>query len=267
MCACRGGAICGWVCSDIPGNWGKGTKRPTSGLWKRLCETAKASPGSLIFPLSKPQAQCTGDDDMWESSGCDLMKQPGEIANWLVAWQKTLPASAKVMIGNYTYLDGDLHVKLALCADYCIQKLRQARPSTGVAFLCTPTDIHVCTDASDAAARANYGSGLGSLGLEKLANLLSGGKFLIPNFNKPIEVRGGGKKIKLVDGLSVAQGPNYGDARRTPPETATLARSGRRHAQCCTPSLAATPPPPHALPLAWVGVGRVFEPRISKLLS
>ena len=52
----------------------------------------------------------------------------------------------------------------------------EARPSTGVAFLCTPTDIHVCTDAADAAARARYGSGLGSFGLEKLANLLSRGK-------------------------------------------------------------------------------------------
>ena len=68
---------------------------------------------------------------------------------------------SQVMIGNYTYLDGDLHVKLALCADYCIQKLRKARPSTGVAFLCTPTDIHVCTEASDRAARDNYGSGFG----------------------------------------------------------------------------------------------------------
>ena len=74
----------------------------------------------------------------WESSGCDLMKQPGEIANWLVEWQKTLPASAKVMIGNYTYLDGDLHVKLALCADYCIQKLRKARPSTVADFYRPP---------------------------------------------------------------------------------------------------------------------------------
>jgi hypothetical protein len=150
---------------------------------------------------------------MYESAGCDLMKQPGEIANWLVEWQKKLPSSAKVMIGNYTYLDGELHVKLALCADYCIARLRKARPSTGVAFLCTPTDIHVCTDASDAAARANYGSGFGSLGLEKLANLLSGGKFLIKNFSEPVQAQGG-KSIKLVDGLSVAQGPNYALAKR-----------------------------------------------------
>lgn len=201
------------VAIDIPGSWGKGGPRPTSTLWKRLTETAKNSPGSLVFPLSKPQDKCDSYEDMWESSGCDLMKQPGEIANWLVKWQKTLPASAKVMIGNYTYLDGDLHVKLALCADYCIQRLRKARPSTGVAFLCTPTDIHVRTDASEAAARANYGMGFGSLGIEKLLHLISGGKFLIKNFDKAVDAEGG-KKIKLVDGLSVAQGPNYALAKR-----------------------------------------------------
>jgi len=201
------------VAIDIPGGWGKGTARPTAGLWKRLTDTAKASGGSLIFPLSKPQKDCTDDNEMFESSGCDLMKQPGEIANWLVEWQKTIPKAAKVIIGNYTYLDGDLHVKLALCADYCISRLRAARPSTAVAFLCTPTDIHVCSDAADAAARSNYGSGFGSLGLEKLANLLSGGKFLQPNFSRPVDAKGG-KKIKLCDGLSVAQGPNYALAKR-----------------------------------------------------
>jgi len=59
------------VAIDIPGSWGKGTKRPTSSLWKRLYETAMASPGALIFPLSKPQSECTNEDDMFESAGCD----------------------------------------------------------------------------------------------------------------------------------------------------------------------------------------------------
>lgn len=201
------------VAIDIPGNWGKGGPRPTSTLWKRLCETAKASPGALIFPLSKKQSECSNDQDMYESSGCDLMKQPGEIANWLCEWQKGLPAAAKVFIGNYTYLDGDLHVKLALCADHCIQRLRAARPSTGVAFLCTPTDIHPCTDDAQKAARANYGMGFGSLGIEKFLNLISGGKFLQKNFSKPVTAKDG-KEIHLVDGLSVAQGPNYALAKR-----------------------------------------------------
>ncbi|KAL1507615.1 hypothetical protein AB1Y20_007234 [Prymnesium parvum] len=200
------------VAIDIPGNWGKGA-RATSSLWRRLCTTAKNSPGSLVFPLSKPQSEYANEEEMYQGAGCDLMKQPAEIANWLCEWQKTIPSTAKVIIGNYTYLDGELHVKLALCSDYCIKRLRAARPSTGVAFLCTPTDIHVCTDASDQAARANYGSGFGSFGLEKLAHFLSGGKFLIPNFNAPVVTREG-KQVKYVDGIALAQGPNYALAKR-----------------------------------------------------
>ena len=43
---------------------------------------------------------------------------------------------------------GELHVKLALCADACIDALIKAaakdkRPTPTVAFLCTPTDVHV----------------------------------------------------------------------------------------------------------------------------
>ena len=46
---------------------------------------------------------------------------------------------------------GPLHLGVRrMHTHHCIARLRKARPSTGVAFLCTPTDIHVCTDASDA---------------------------------------------------------------------------------------------------------------------
>jgi hypothetical protein len=41
----------------------------------------------------------------------------------------------RMVIGNYTYLDSDLHVKLSLAADAIIGGLCKARPDTGVAFL------------------------------------------------------------------------------------------------------------------------------------
>lgn len=230
------------VAIDIPGSWGTGGPRPTWTLWKRLCDAARASPGSLVFPLAKPQAACASDEELYAASGCDLMGQPGEIANWLVGWQATLPADAKVVIGNYTYLDGDLHVKLALCADYVIARLCAARKSAAVAFLCTPTDIHVCLKEAHDAAERNYGAGLGSCGLEMAARALSGGKLLVKNALKPVKSASGkvgppararerrqqaprshlrlrprptpAQEIHLVDGLSVAQGPNYGLAKR-----------------------------------------------------
>lgn len=203
------------VAIDIPGVWGKGGKRPVSALWERLISVAKASPGgSITFPLSKPQAHCESELEMYESAGCNLMEQPAEVANWLEKWQNTIPSDARVVIGNYTYLNGENHVKLALCADACIQRLQQVRPSTMLAFLCTPTDIHVVPKEAADAAKKSYGSGLGSFGCEKLINLMTLGKKLVPNVLPAVNTRDGGKAIHLVDGMSVAQGPNYALAKR-----------------------------------------------------
>lgn len=141
------------------------------------------------------------------------MEQPAQVANWLVEWQKTLPESAKVCIGNYTYLDGENHVKLALCADFCIKRLREARPSTAVAFLCTPTDIHVIPEDAHKAAVKHCRSGYAHPGLEKLMNVLSRGAWLVSNVVSPVAAADG-KKVHLVDGVTVAQGPNYALAKR-----------------------------------------------------
>jgi len=46
-----------------------------------------------------------------------------------------------------------------------------------------------------------------------LTHALSGGKWLVKNFDAPVP-SSDGKEIKLVDGLSVAQGPNYALAKR-----------------------------------------------------
>ena len=96
-----------------------------------------------------------------EAAGCNLMEEPREIAAWLAEWVATLPRTARVCIGNYTYLDGELHVKLALCADHLIATVldagakRLSRPPA-CAFLCTPTDAHLVPAAAASAAEAAY---------------------------------------------------------------------------------------------------------------
>lgn len=102
---------------------------------------------------------------------------------------------------------------MALCADFCIKRLREARPSTAVAFLCTPTDIHVIPEDAHKAAVRNYRSGYAHPGLEKLVNVLSRGAGLASNVVSPV-VAADGKKVHLVDGVTVAQGPNYALAKR-----------------------------------------------------
>ena len=68
----------------------------------------------LTYPLSSstPQGDCKDDDALCAAAGADLTQQPFDIADWLVKWAQTIPAGAPVVIGNYTYLDGDMHVKV-----------------------------------------------------------------------------------------------------------------------------------------------------------
>lgn len=192
------------VCIDIPGMWGE---RP-QGMWKRLLDAAKASPGEILVPLNKPQSECASEAELLQSVGCNLTEQPAQILNFLLDVAPGKPLT----VGNYTYLDGDLHVKLSLAADSIIKHLCESRAGTSVAFLCTPTDIHVINDASHAAALQNYGMHPGRL-LEALIHALSFGKFLQKNALKPVPTSDGGS-LKIVDGLSVAQGPNYALAKR-----------------------------------------------------
>ena len=76
------------VALDIPGIWGKGTKRPASGLWKRLIETAKKSPGGkIIFPMDKPQSECATDADLYVSRAVQFHPHVGGQSDfvWLSA--------------------------------------------------------------------------------------------------------------------------------------------------------------------------------------
>ena len=137
------------------------------------------------------------------------MEQPADILNFLLDGK--VVGSGKCTVGNYTYLDGDLHVKLSLCSDAIISGLIKANGSkTSVAFLCTPTDLHVIPDEAYNAAKANASVLSHPLAFfaEKWIQVVTGFKFLKSNVMKPMH------GVKLVDGISVAQGPNYALAKR-----------------------------------------------------
>ena len=195
------------VCIDIPSSMGP----RAVDMWKRLFDTARRSTGTIMFPMkpdSKPQGQYATDDELIAQVGCNLTEQPADICNWLL----NICPKQRLTVGNYTYLDSDLHVKLSLAADSIMRTLGQSRPDTNIAFLCTPTDIHAVTDEAHKAASKNYGFHPGRL-LEGLIQVLSMGKALKKNALAPLKTNAGGT-IKIVDGLSVAQGPNYALAKR-----------------------------------------------------
>jgi len=194
------------ICIDIPGKWGE---RPAQ-MWQRLIDAARNSAGTIIFPLTGvTQSQCEDDAALIAAAGCNLTDMPATILDWL----KNTAVGHSLCVGNYTYLDGDLHVKLAIAADAIIAGLCKARKDTKVAFLCTPTDLHVITDDAHKAAKANYGWHVGRL-VELFFQVASLGKVLRKNACKPLPTSRADKTLKIVDGLSVAQGPNYALAKR-----------------------------------------------------
>ena len=70
----------------------------------------------------------------------NLLSDTPEIANWLAAVVRdTVPHNRRVTIGNYMYLDGALHVQLALACDGIIDRVCKQRKEANIAFLCTPT--------------------------------------------------------------------------------------------------------------------------------
>lgn len=174
-----------------------------SGALKGIFSKVKDSPGKLFFPVKKgadwKKLVQEGDfDALSKVSGCDLLKEPPEIANWL----ETVAPGKKLCVGNYTYLDGALHVQIAVACDVIMEKLCKARANTALAFLPTPTDALVVTEESAAAAKTAYKSA------PVWAKVYQALGVLKPN--RAVEVGG----FKVIDSIEPVQGPNYILAKR-----------------------------------------------------
>eukprot|EP01084_Bolivina_argentea_P227908 384995_1 len=180
-------------------------------IWKKLFKAVRASCGTLIFPVTKgTDISKLNDNELAKVSGSDLLASTPEIANWL----ETVMPNTKLTIGNYTYLDGALHVQLSLACDSIIQRVCAERKDTTIAFLCTPTDNHVITKEAYLASKEALKSRVPTWA--SAANSIFCGQFLgQPNYKCMKMVKQNtGDDIYIIDGIAVAQGPNYALAKR-----------------------------------------------------
>ena len=189
-------------------------------IWKRLISLAKESSGSITFPLKVEPSQCTNDDLLCENAGCNLFTHTPMIRDWLL---NLYPEKVHFTVGCYAYLDGALHVQVSLAMDAICRDLSEKRKNTSLAYLCTPTDLHlVPKDAYDAQVE-NY-----QIYCRKLycmfLHLMNPKKFLRKNPRAPVASTDG-KNFYIVNGISVAQGPNYALAKRMQHWRAIVARS------------------------------------------
>jgi hypothetical protein len=129
-----------------------------------------------------------------------------------LTWLKEVIKDKPVTIGCYVYLDSEAHVRVALACDAIMKGIyedRKDKSTVSLAFLCTPTDVHlVPEEASKQAHKAHK-----ELRSKIVAPIgLVNRKMLVKNAQPAVEVKG--DKYYYVDGLVVNQGPNYALAKR-----------------------------------------------------
>eukprot|EP01006_Ploeotia_vitrea_P014594 TRINITY_DN3964_c0_g1_i1.p1 TRINITY_DN3964_c0_g1~~TRINITY_DN3964_c0_g1_i1.p1 ORF type:complete len:724 (-),score=94.91 TRINITY_DN3964_c0_g1_i1:984-3155(-) len=185
------------------------------GVWKMLINAARNSPGRLIFPMSKPQKECTTDDALFKAAGCDLLTQVPEVRNWLL----TVEPGKPLIIGSYCYLPGVLFMRIAMAMDAICEDILAKRDNSGLSFLCTPTDAHVVTSAAKENAALNFRRApfWQQLMMGKLGGLKRN--------TCPTVKTANGDELSIVDAIVPEQGPNYILAKRLQHWRAILAQS------------------------------------------
>jgi len=189
-------------------------------IWKRLINIAKKSSGSITFPMKVEQASCADEDALYAAAGCNLFTHTPIIKDWLVGLYRGKPFT----VGSYAYLNGALHVQVSLAMDAICKELTEKRPGTSLAYLCTPTDIHLVPEEVNKASLEHYNRFDIIKIYATIMNKLTGGKYCVKNALKPF-VANDGKKFYVVDGMTVAQGPNYALAKRMQHWRAIIAHS------------------------------------------
>lgn len=187
-------------------------------IWERLITLTRKSSGSITFPTKVDPKTIKNDEELFAQSGCNLFNDTPTIRDWLLG----LYPGKKFTVGSYAYLNGALHVQVSLAMDAICRDLTTKRKDTSLAYLCTPTDLHLTPVEAWQAAKANYAEYQSKVYCIVM-RLLSNGKYLRRNCRDPIPGKGG--DFYLVNGISVAQGPNYALAKRMQHWRAIVARA------------------------------------------
>ncbi len=183
---------------------------PRPAVWERMLKVARDSAGTLLVPVADPGEDPAG------SAGADLLTEVPETADWLGG------LDGRLILGNYLYADGGMHVRLSVAADVLGSRVVGVRPDTGLAFLATPTDVFaVPRSAVEQSSRAYTGRSRTAKVLGRPLRWATRGRLVHRAY--PPEADPG-----VADALVPAQGPNYALAKRIQRWRAAAARRDGR---------------------------------------
>ncbi len=177
---------------------------PTDDVQQRLQSWASEGAGRVHLP-----ARVLTDAEA--CNGANLVKELPALAHWLDGFD------GRLVVGNYCYADGSMHVRVSMAADALGCHLTSQRPDTALAFLATPTDVFAVTAEDVARSNDAYSKRTVSKVLRQPLRIASGGRLLQRNY--PPTANPG-----ICDSLIPQQGPNYALAKRIQRWRATTAR-------------------------------------------
>lgn len=188
---------------------------PRADLWQQMLRLAYAGNGALCVPCAAPPS---GEGEVAQRAGADLVRAAPEIAAWLDAIEGPLA------IGAYAYLDGAQHVRVAAAMDAIQAALAARRGDTTLAMLATPTDAYAVPAAALRAAHERYARRGRAARALRLATF---GRAFARN-GTPLatmrETSDAAELAGIVDALVAQQGPNYVLAKRLQHWRALVAR-------------------------------------------
>jgi hypothetical protein len=195
-------------------------------------------------------------------AGADLLNQAPEIRTWLAQ------ASGPLVLGNYVYADGPLHVRVSLAIDAISTSLIEAGRDVTLAWLATPTDVFAVPMAAVAESRRRWADA-GILRMARKPMRLV--KSFEPNYPSTVWTANG-VEYGICDCLVPQQGPNYLLAKRLQRWRALAARAaGIRVSLNVAPSTRTRSVVKNrALAAAYAGAGRfgleIFQPETSNAI-
>jgi hypothetical protein len=181
---------------------------PRPPVWQRLAGIARQHGGRLRAPVADRYDLSAGT-----GVGADLLHDVSRVAAWLS------DVDGHLVVGNYAYADGAVHVRVTAAVDALTQYLLSRRADIGLAFLATPTDVFAVPAEAAAEANRRYAEAAGIGRIRRPLRILSGGALLARNYPP-------GADPGINDSFIPQQGPNYALAKRIQRWRATQARAG-----------------------------------------
>jgi hypothetical protein len=190
-----------------------GVDLPNQSMWQRLITRTRESAGSLEVPVDVAAPTSLDDGALAAAAGTDLIAKTPEVLDLVAA------IDGPLVLGNYLYADGGLHVRVSMAADALAAGLAD-RDDVMLAYLATPTDAFAVPWRDVEVSRSNWN--------HRRTRLLQPPLHLVGLFEKNyshVVTAEDGMTYGIADCLVPQQGPNYALAKRLQRWRAVVARS------------------------------------------